>query len=112
MKNNHTNMKEEISSNNVPKCYRKKPVKVQAMHFATNNEKGPGAPCMDAIVLWINQGKRPEEWHAWHNDTDIFIDTLEGVMTANCYDYIIKGVQGEVYPCKPDIFAETYEPVD
>lgn len=40
------------------------------------------------------------------------IHTLEGVMTASRGDYIIKGVQGEVYPCKPDIFAMTYEPTD
>lgn len=37
------------------------------------------------------------------------IDTLEGTMRANFGDYIIKGVQGEVYPCKPDIFKQTYE---
>lgn len=37
------------------------------------------------------------------------IDTLEGVMTANEGDYIIKGIQGEYYPCKPDIFEATYE---
>ncbi len=37
------------------------------------------------------------------------IETLEGLMIAAKGDYIIKGVQGEFYPCKPDIFAETYE---
>jgi hypothetical protein len=40
------------------------------------------------------------------------IYTLEGVMTASKGDWIIKGVQGEFYPCKPDIFEETYETVD
>ena len=39
------------------------------------------------------------------------IKTLEGDMTANVGDYIIKGVKGEFYPCKPDIFEQTYEPV-
>lgn len=39
----------------------------------------------------------------------IYITTLEGVMTANEGDYIIKGVNGEVYPCKPDIFEKTYD---
>ena len=39
------------------------------------------------------------------------IDTLEGTMTATPGDYIIKGVQGEFYPCKPDIFEKTYEKV-
>ena len=40
------------------------------------------------------------------------ITTLEGVMKANYGDWIIKGVKGEVYPCKPDIFEQTYEPID
>lgn len=40
----------------------------------------------------------------------LYIDTLEGQMTALNGDWIIKGVQGEFYPCKPDIFAATYEP--
>lgn len=91
----------------MPKQYRKKPVVVEVMHFSTNNEVG--SPTMDAIVNWINQGKNPTQRHAWHNGTDIFIETLEGQMTAQCYDYIIKGVQGEFYPCKPDIFEQTYE---
>lgn len=40
------------------------------------------------------------------------IETLEGLMEASKGDYIIKGVQGEFYPCKPDIFAETYEELE
>jgi hypothetical protein len=36
------------------------------------------------------------------------IKTLEGVIRGNCFDYIIKGVKGEIYPCKPDIFNMTY----
>ena len=40
------------------------------------------------------------------------IETLEGVMTGRVGDFIIKGVQGEIYPCKPDIFNQTYEKVD
>lgn len=40
------------------------------------------------------------------------IGTLEGTMTARIGDYIIRGVQGELYPCKPDIFEQTYEPVE
>lgn len=39
------------------------------------------------------------------------IQTLEGVMSAEPYDWIIKGVNGEICPCKPDIFEKTYEPV-
>jgi hypothetical protein len=42
----------------------------------------------------------------------MLIETLEGVMRAEVGDWIIRGVKGEFYPCKPDIFAATYEPVD
>jgi hypothetical protein len=41
----------------------------------------------------------------------LVIATVEGVMEANPGDYVIKGVAGEFYPCKPDIFEQTYEPV-
>ncbi len=44
-------------------------------------------------------------------DDKIEIVTLEGTMTASIGDFIIKGVQGEIYPCKPDIFADTYQAV-
>ena len=91
----------------IAKKYRKKPVEVHAALFETNNEAG--SPNMDAVVNWVNQGKDPEERHAWHNGTNIFIETLEGTMRAEVGDYIIRGIQGEHYPCKPDIFAETYE---
>lgn len=42
----------------------------------------------------------------------IMIDTLEGRMKASLNDWIIKGIKGEFYPCRPDIFEATYEPVD
>ena len=45
-------------------------------------------------------------------EKELIIHTLEGDMTAVVNDYIIKGVQGEFYPCKPDIFVETYEKVE
>ena len=44
-------------------------------------------------------------------DGSVIIYTLEGDMTASLGDYIIKGVKGEMYPCKPDIFELTYDPV-
>lgn len=44
-------------------------------------------------------------------DVALLIDTLEGTHRANRGDYIIRGVKGELYPCKPDIFAATYDPV-
>lgn len=96
-------------SDNSAHKYRKLPVEVWAMQFQTNNEVG--SPNMDAIVNWINQGKMVEDLHAWHNGTNIFIQTLEGTMRAEVKDWIIMGVNGESYPCKDDIFNKTYEAV-
>lgn len=47
-----------------------------------------------------------------NSDGSLNIATLEGVMRADVGDWIIRGVKGELYPCKPDIFAATYEPVE
>jgi hypothetical protein len=90
--------------------FRKKPVVIDAMQFTTNNEDA--SPTMDAIVNWVNKGKGIKDLPAWHNGTDIFIETMEGVMTATVGDWIIKGIKGEFYPCKPDIFEATYEMVE
>ncbi len=54
--------------------------------------------------------KRPVIVEAFQTDVEITIHTLEGDMKAEKGDWIITGVHGEQYPCKPDIFAETYEP--
>lgn len=70
------------------------------------------------IDAWKNSDEN--EFPEWVSDADvgreaggvILINTLEGVMKAMPGDYIIKGVQGEVYPCKPDIFEATYEAVE
>ena len=55
--------------------------------------------------------KKPIVVKAYQTDKELEIKTLEGTMKANVGDFIITGVQGEQYPCKPDIFAETYEEV-
>lgn len=55
--------------------------------------------------------KKPVVVEAFRTDKDIVIHTLEGDMKANKGDYIITGVKGEQYPCKPDIFEQTYEAV-
>jgi hypothetical protein len=75
--------------------YRKKPVVIDAVQFTGKN--------LDEILEFGA--------HAFYNNTPgkILIPTLEGRMTANKGDYIIKGVKGEFYPCKPDIFEATYE---
>ena len=53
--------------------------------------------------------KKPVIVEAYKTDKVEYIKTLEGIMKADVGDYIITGVQGEKYPCKPDIFEETYE---
>jgi hypothetical protein len=79
--------------------FRKKPVVIEAVQWTTSNE--------EVIEKFINRGRwavvGPHQDHIW-------IQTLEGTMTANPGDWIIKGVKGEFYPCKPDIFEATYEP--
>ena len=83
--------------------YRKKPVEIEAVQFADDPD----------TLIKINDGLGLDPVNVSYKDPDnpvLNIPTLEGVMTAQVGDYIIKGVHGEVYPCKPDIFEETYEP--
>lgn len=56
--------------------------------------------------------KKPVVVEAYQTNMEVDIETLEGVMHASVGDYIITGVNGEKYPCKPDIFEKTYEPVE
>jgi len=85
------------------KQYRKKPVLVDAVQWdcteATYHELIKFAP--NNVPYWDKLG----------SENRLFISTLEGRMMARNGDYIIKGVKGEVYPCKPDIFEATYEEV-
>ena len=62
------------------------------------------------LVDWLHGFERVD----WNSDRDgsIEINTLEGTMHAEAGDWIIKGVKGEMYPCKPDIFVATYDPVE
>lgn len=55
--------------------------------------------------------KKPIIVEAYQTDKELIIHTLEGDMKANVGDYIITGVNGEQYPCKPDVFELTYEPL-
>ncbi len=80
------------------KKYRKKPVVIEADLFDGSLDSA------QRISKWAGN---PFGWTG--NPEKLTIPTLEGEMTASKGDYIIKGVQGEFYPCKPDIFAATYE---
>lgn len=81
--------------------YRKRPVVVDAVQFVDTEES---ILKLSELVLY------PVRVDYADLDNPILkIETLEGTMIATEGDYIIKGVQGEYYPCKLDIFAETYE---
>jgi hypothetical protein len=81
--------------------FRKRPVEIEAVQYV------PGGQLL--IESWmIGYGAR-DAFGVSHNN--VLIHTLEGTMTAEPGDWIIRGVKGEFYPCKPDIFAATYEPV-
>ncbi|KGL44498.1 hypothetical protein EP56_07815 [Listeriaceae bacterium FSL A5-0209] len=85
--------------------YRKKPVEVEAFQF--DPDKNAREP--DWFWLGIGTGVIAAQYQgsvqSWH------IETLEGLMQISKGDWIIRGVKGELYPCKPDIFEMTYEAV-
>ncbi|WP_425524267.1 hypothetical protein [Streptococcus dysgalactiae] len=76
--------------------FREKPVVIEAVRFIGSN--------YEEVREFIEQ-------ETLCSDLSIVIPTLEGDMVAQKGDYIIKGVQGEFYPCKPDIFEETYDEI-
>ncbi len=91
--------------------YRKKPVVIEAFQMTSkarwDNRDWPE---------WLNKA-----WNLDHEEDgavyprlgdELSIYTLEGVMTVTMGDWIIQGISGELYPCKPEIFEETYEAVD
>lgn len=88
-----------------PEKYIKKPIAVEAVKVTDNN--------LEAVVIWCNNaypfGGNAYLSTARRSVPAIAIRTLEGVMTASVGDWVIKGVKGEFYPCKPDIFEATYE---
>jgi len=80
------------------KKYRKKPVVIEAIQWLGDNEYEVSQFAGDHL----RHGESPDY---------LLINTLEGTMKADLGDWIIRGIQGEIYPCKPDIFEATYEPV-
>ena len=85
--------------------FRKKPVVIDAVQFDGTNHADVFAFCPDAS----NARGIGGDINAVSNS--LWIKTLEGGHIASSGDYIIKGVKGEFYPCKPDIFAATYDAV-
>lgn len=82
--------------------YRKKPVVIEAFQWTGGRDQTEDP-------TWICE--RIKSGAVSFSGGEMFINTLEGTMKVTPGDYIIKGVQGEVYPCKPDIFEATYEKV-
>lgn len=93
-----------------PKSYRKKPVVIKAMQWDGSEESA------NEIVEWVTfMGGRADYIPAGYDHNEnlianaaIEVDTLEGKIMASKYDYVICGIQGEFYPCKPDIFVGSY----
>ena len=81
--------------------FRKKPVVIEAMQFTGENH--------DEILGWATRFRLDDP--VKRSVTGIYVDTLEGAMAVSVGDWVIRGVAGEFYPCKPDIFEQTYEPV-
>ena len=94
--------------------YRKKPVVIEAFQMTKerrwDNSEWPG---------WLNHAwnREPGENAVWIDPDDpnrelLVCGTLEGVHRISWDDWIILGIKNEIYPCKPDIFEKTYEPVE
>lgn len=81
--------------------YKKKPVEIEAIQLTKEN-------ACEVLTFCNSSG----DIIASNDDGTISIKTLEGTMVANIGDYVIKGVAGEFYPCKPDIFEATYDLVE
>jgi hypothetical protein len=82
--------------------FRKKPVVIEAVQFRGGEQSHE----MDQLTGGVASGRI-----RYPEDGTMLVDTLEGTMIARSGDWIIKGVAGELYPCRPDIFAATYEAV-
>lgn len=85
--------------------YRKKPVVIEAIQFTDDKTE-------TLIRLQEFMNRDIEVSYKNPKNPVLRIETLEGVMEASIGDYIIKGINGEFYPCKPDIFKATYEIIE
>lgn len=87
-----------------PRPYKKKSVVIEAMFLDGTEET------LYAVFTWIFEGSPTESKPLIDvPEGAIFIPTLEGVMMAKVNDWVIRGVKGEFYPCKNDIFEESYD---
>ena len=93
-----------------PQRFTKRPVTIEAIQW--DGTQSGATPIIDWILDHDHSADywAPGEWDHETNAAYINITTLEGNMIASRDDWIIRGVQGEFYPCKPDIFEVTYQP--
>ena len=89
--------------------YRKKPIIIDAFRWTGDYDQTED-PLWLANLLREGQARIEKDLKTLSPVLQIL--TLEGVMTARVGDYIIKGIKGEVYPCRSDIFEESYEPME
>jgi len=89
------------------KKYRKKPIVIEASKWSGRTD--------DPALQWLSTHKDAPHHMGWSpgdgNLFELVINTPEGAMTVEIGDWIIKGIEGEFYPCKPDIFQKTYDEV-
>lgn len=94
--------------------FRKKPVVIEARQLTPENSEEIGAWCGAKMAFEKSNGYKSYLW-GWGlpiEERSLCIPTLEGEHIASMGDWVIQGVKGEFYPCKPDIFEMTYEAVD
>lgn len=87
--------------------YRKKPVIVEACRYLGLCEFAGGF-----VPVWIEEAIKMDTIRYTPPSAALIIQTLEGAMEARPGDYIIQGIAGELYPCKPEIFEASYEPIE
>lgn len=91
--------------------YRKKPVVIEAYQYEGDFVSSGNWTAPDWVNEAYNNGILVYK-EVDNTPPELYVKTIEGDMKCNYKDYIIKGVKGELYPCKPDIFEKTYEQVD
>jgi hypothetical protein len=92
--------------------FRKKPVVIEARQLTPENAEEIGAWCEAMLCKHDTYSSYLWGYALNVNARTLRIPTLEGDMSADMGDWIIQGVKGEFYPCKPDIFEMTYEPAE
>jgi|LUMK01.1.fsa_nt_gb hypothetical protein len=95
------------------KKYKKKPIPIEAIQWTGNNAEEVIEFCDDSLIYNVKDYIDMAESRGLPDGSTFFIiKTLEGYMDVQVGAYIIKGVKGELYPCKEDIFLETYDEIE